>query len=215
MKYKLLIFDFDGTIADTFSMGIAILNRLSSRYLFKHTDKNTISHMREETPAEMIHRLGIPLLLLPFFLRKARKEMYRQMASIHPFEGIRATIKQIHDQNIPLGVLTTNSRKTVKEFLQEHHMQWFDFITTSSIIGSKHRRLKSIVRKRDISPSEILYIGDDTRDITDSQKAAIPVAAVCWGYRSRQLLERYDPDFLVDSPQDLLPICLADNKSAS
>ncbi|MFP4417003.1 MAG: HAD-IA family hydrolase [Fibrobacterota bacterium] len=211
MRYKLLIFDFDGTIADTFSIGVAILNRLSARYLFHNTDKNTIAHLREETPAEMIHRLGIPLLLLPFFLRRARKEMYRQMASIHPFEGIRITIKELHEKGIPLGILTTNARKTVSEFLNEHNMEWFDFIATSSIIGSKYRRLKSIIHRHKLDPSQVLYIGDDTRDITDSRKASIPVAAVCWGYRSRDLLSKYKPDYLVETPGDLLTICLSDH----
>ncbi len=211
MRYKLLIFDFDGTIADTFSMGIAILNRLSSRYLFKHSEKNTESHMREETPAEMIHRLGIPLLLLPLFLRGARKEMYRQMASIYPFQGIRATISQLNDRDIPLGILTTNSKRTVREFLLEHDMDWFDFIATSSIVGSKYRRLKSIGRKWKLDPSRMLYIGDDTRDITDSKKAGIPVAAVSWGYRSKQLLEKFKPDFLVQTPDELLSLCLSES----
>ena len=49
-----------------------------------------------------------------------------------------------------------------------------------------------------------MYIGDELRDVKASQKAGIPIAAVTWGFNSRESLAASEPDFLFDQPVDFL-----------
>jgi phosphoglycolate phosphatase-like HAD superfamily hydrolase len=49
----------------------------------------------------------------------------------------------------------------------------------------------------------MIYIGDEIRDVKAAKKAAIPVAAVGWGFNSAGALEAFSPDFLLSHPDDL------------
>ena len=50
----------------------------------------------------------------------------------------------------------------------------------------------------------MLYIGDELRDVKASQKAGVPIAAVTWGFNSKESLAACSPDYLFDSPADFL-----------
>ena len=52
----------------------------------------------------------------------------------------------------------------------------------------------------------MLYIGDELRDVKASQKAGVPIAAVTWGFNSRQSLAAAKPDYLFDRPADFLTL---------
>ena len=66
--------------------------------------------------------------------------------------------------------------------------------------------LKSILRNYKLHASEVLYIGDETRDIEAAKECNIPVASVCWGLNTKMALKQLDPDYLIDSPSRLLEI---------
>ena len=59
------------------------------------------------------------------------------------------------------------------------------------------------MKDKDLKLSEMIYIGDETRDIQAAKKAGIRSAAVTWGYNSRKALEAQSPDYLIHSPQEL------------
>ena len=61
--------------------------------------------------------------------------------------------------------------------------------------------------KQALHPSNVLYVGDEVRDIEAAKKAGIRIAAVTWGYNSKKALEAYKPDYLVTKPEELLQIC--------
>ena len=57
------------------------------------------------------------------------------------------------------------------------------------------------------SMDEIIYVGDEMRDIEASKKVGIPVIAVSWGLNKREALESFKPDQMAHSPKDL-PGCI-------
>ncbi len=69
---------------------------------------------------------------------------------------------------------------------------------------SKARVLRRIVQRSDIDFSQVIYVGDETRDIDASKQVGILVAAVTWGFSSREALATQRPAFLIDHPRQLL-----------
>ena len=75
----------------------------------------------------------------------------------------------------------------------------------TSIFG-KHTTLKRLIKKYDLVKKEVIYIGDEIRDIEACKKAGIECIVVTWGYNSRKALQQQNPDYMIDRPADLLKI---------
>jgi phosphoglycolate phosphatase-like HAD superfamily hydrolase len=67
---------------------------------------------------------------------------------------------------------------------------------------------KKILRRYGIRKEEVLYVGDEIRDITATKNIGVDIASVDWGYNSREGLEEHKPEYLISEPEELLTICL-------
>ena len=92
----------------------------------------------------------------------------------------------------------------MEAFLTRHHLPYFEFVRCSSKLFGKGREIRRILRQEKLSPSEILYIGDETRDIEAAKETGLRMAAVTWGYNSESALLAMAPDHLISSPGELL-----------
>jgi phosphoglycolate phosphatase-like HAD superfamily hydrolase len=205
-KKAVLIFDFDGTIADTFHYVLAIGNRLSEEFHFKKIEDAEISEMKDKHFMEIVQHLNVPLLKIPMIVAKAKKELYKEIASVEPIKGLKETLLKIKSLGYQIGILTSNSSKNVMDFLKNNELDFLDFICTTSKIWSKNWGLHSIILDHHLDLAEVIYIGDETRDIAAAKKAGIRSAAVTWGYNSRKALEAQAPDFLIHSPEELFSL---------
>lgn len=203
----ILIFDFDGTIADTFHALLVIGNRLSEEFHFKRIESDDVEHLKGKNVQETILHLNIPFLKIPMIVAKAKQELHKEIGLIKPIAGLKEILVQLKDLGIQMGILTSNSLKNVSGFLQNNGLDLFDFVQTTPKIWSKNRSLMSLIRRHDLNIADVIYIGDETRDIVAAQKAGVSSAAVTWGYNSRQALENHQPDYVIHTPQELLRLC--------
>ncbi len=204
---KMLIFDFDGTIADTFQQTMLITNILSDEFNFKKVYPHEVELLKGKTVQEVIRHLNVPILKIPNIVAKARSELHKQINSIEPVDGLNEILSLLKQAGVQMGILTTNSQKNVEYFLKTNNLEIFDFIHSTSRVWGKNHGLRKLMSEQKLAPEEILYIGDETRDIEAAKKEGIKVVAVTWGYNSHALLERFDPDFIVHTPAELLQIC--------
>ena len=205
-KSPVLIFDFDGTIADTFHYLLRIGNRLSEEFHFKKIAPDEVEDMKDMNVQEIIHHLKIPLLKVPMIVAKAKKELHKEIESVQPIQDLKEILLKIKSLGIKMGIFTSNSSKNVLGFLKNNELDLFDFIYTTSKIWSKNWGLQSLMDENDLDSSEVIYVGDETRDIEAAQKAGIRCAAVTWGYNSHKALQAQHPDYLLHSPEELLQL---------
>jgi HAD superfamily hydrolase (TIGR01549 family) len=205
-KNPVLIFDFDGTIADTFHYLLKIGNRLSEEFHFNKIHPDEVNDMKDKSVHETIQHLNIPLLKVPMIVAKAKKELHKEIASVEPIEGLKEILLQLKSLGHKMGILTSNSSKNVMDFLKHNELDLFDFIGTTSKIWSKNWGLKTLMEDNGLTLSEVIYIGDETRDIKAAKKAGVRSAAVTWGYNSRKVLEAQNPDYLIHTPQELFKL---------
>jgi phosphoglycolate phosphatase len=205
-KDSVLIFDFDGTIADTFHYVLKIGNRLSEEFHFNKITEDEINDMKDMNFLEIIQHLNVPLLKIPMIVAKAKKELHKEIASVEPIEGLKEILPKIKSLGHKIGILTSNSSKNVMEFLKNNELDFFDFINTTSKIWSKNWSLQNIIDDLGLEISNVIYIGDETRDIAAAKRAGIRSAAVTWGYNSCKALQAQDPDYLLHSPEELFQL---------
>jgi phosphoglycolate phosphatase len=201
-----VIFDFDGTIADSFEYYFATLNILASKFGFRMIDTSEIDHFKNLNSHQIIDMLKIPRFRLPFIVWEARKLLRNSIGNILPIHGMKDVLSELRNKDILLGVITSNSVKNVKEFLEYYHLAHFDFIFSSLRIWEKSRTLKKVIYHNKLNHDHVFYIGDETRDIEASKDAGIKSVAVTWGYNSENILKSYTPDFLISNPHQILDI---------
>ncbi len=206
MSKPFFIFDFDGTIADTFNALLRVSDLLAEEFHFRKIDPSEVETFRNKTSFQILTSLKIPLFKLPKILKRARLELAKQMLSINSFPGMNETLQQLKPLSQHMGIITTNSIQNVKGFLENQALDLFDFIKTTSRISQKYEELRKI--KKNLSSNQMLvYIGDEIRDIEAARRASAISIAVTWGYNTPQVLKTYQPDYLVNSPQELLRVC--------
>jgi phosphoglycolate phosphatase-like HAD superfamily hydrolase len=205
MPVQTAIFDFDGTIADTFAAVVRALNSLADEFGYRVAQPAEIEQLRALPPREVAARLGVAWHKIPMIVTRARKELVRSMPTIMPFDGIVEALETLRSGGMSIGLLTSNSRENVDLFLARHPIA-FDFISTGSGLFSKHRRLAAVLRRRKLSNVETAYVGDEIRDIEAGRALGMRVVAVGWGYTAPQLLCAQEPDYVVNEPAELVRV---------
>ncbi len=206
MPNKTLIFDFDGTIADTFQLIVGISNRLSQEFHYHSIKPEEIDLLKDMTTEQVIRHLRVPMMKIPMIVAKAKVELQKELMQVEPIEGLQDILVRCREAGIELGILSSNSAGNIEKFLKRHRMDYFDFVVTTSRIWSKNHSLNGLLRDRGLRTEDVVYIGDEVRDIAAARKSGVKVAAVTWGYNSPAALKAIDPDYLIDHPEDLLRI---------
>ena len=201
---NLIIFDFDGTIADSLVIFIEATNRLAKDFGYLQVSSSQTTHLRTLSLREMIQELGIPAWKLPFFLGRFRKELNQLMLELQLVNGIKEALFEIKHQGYRLGIVTSNSRQNVEKFLllQElNHL--FEFIYGGQVLSGKARALKKLIRLNRVNPQQLIFIGDEKSDVKAAKQVGLSSIAVSWGFNDRSVLLEHTPKVLVDRPQQL------------
>lgn len=207
MTQKVIIFDFDGTIADTVDALVTLANRLALEFGYVQITPNELALLRNLTSREIIKYSGISLFRIPFLVKKVKSELKDKIKDFQPIPGMKEVLIELKNQDFRLGIITSNSQENVTEFLNCHELGYlFEFIHSGVTIFGKTTIINNVLRQRQIKPQSVIYVGDETRDIEASKKANIKVIAVTWGFNSAEALLKQKPDFLIDHPSELLEI---------
>lgn len=202
MEKKVVIFDFDGTLANTFPITKQIVIRMANRYGYnKPTDTQMNLYLTKQYMT-IIKELHIPLFKIPFLLQAGRKEMSRliQYADIYP--GIKLLIRKLIKNNFIIGILTSNSKINVEIFIKKHHLPITIIHSELNLFG-KDKALNRLIKKYNWDKNQVVYIGDEVRDIEACHKAKIDIIAVPWGFNNKELLIKFNPTLIVDRPNDI------------
>ena len=153
----------------------------------------------------MLKQSEIPLFRLPFLVRRVRREMGAELPNIAVASDLKETLEALVKADHQLMIMSSNTHQNIESFLRQHGInQFFGSVIGSVGLLSKARALRRIIQKGDIDFSQVIYVGDETRDVDASKQVGVLVAAVTWGFSSREALAAQDPAFLVDHPKQLL-----------
>ena len=127
MQKPVVIFDFDGTIADTLNSIISIMNNLSDEFGFRKIHDEDVEYLRGKRPREILKHLGISIFKLPFVIRKVRREINSNIAFLPPSVDLLPVLKLLKNNGCQIGIVTTNIEENVKKFL--HANIWINLIS--------------------------------------------------------------------------------------
>lgn len=197
----MIIFDFDGTIADTISLGIKIVNDHADKYKYNRLDRESNGHL---SATKLIKRIEVNPLKLPYLMFLLRKKLGERGSEIQIFPGIKDILEELKTSGHKLGIITSNSTKNVSDFLKRNEIEsYFSYIRTKvAIFGKK----KALIKAKKILKTNFLYVGDEIRDIEACKKSNTPIVCVSWGLNSAQGLESHNLGLVANTPEQALSL---------
>jgi HAD superfamily hydrolase (TIGR01549 family) len=203
------MFDFDGTLADSLGAIVAITNRLAPEFGYAPIPLDQIDDLKHLPPRQLIWQSQISVLKIPALLRRVRRELRQQMTDIPLYPGLHSVLHQLR-QHHTLCILTSNVPENVIPFLGVHGLQdCFGDITGGGTLFGKARMIRRGLAAQGWSAAEVIYVGDEVRDVEAAHAVGLRIAAVTWGFNSRERLASAGPDWLIDTPEVLLTLAAA------
>ncbi|HVX58911.1 MAG TPA: HAD hydrolase-like protein [Candidatus Saccharimonadales bacterium] len=200
-----IVFDFDGTIADSFDYVIDFLSERS-----KNKPKLSASDRKKLRGLSMIalacllghHRHQLAGLFL-----RGRKDMRAGMNKVKPIKGMPEVISSLAADGHKLFIVSNNSADNVEQFLKKHKIHHhFTGIHGNAWMLGKHRALARLARRSKTDDWDVHYIGDEPGDIKAANYLSAKSIGVTWGFCSRAKIEANEPTAVADRPGELLAL---------
>ncbi|KAA0265749.1 MAG: HAD family hydrolase [Chloroflexi bacterium] len=201
----LVIFDFDGVLADTLDdlirFGQEACNQLGVNHF---VTKDDLSHLEVMSFDTFGRACEVPEHLLDEFV-KISLNLFAEIESPPAiFDGLNEVIRYL-STNHKLAIVTTNTAQNVRAFLTHHGLDSLvHAVYGVDTPGSKAQKI-SLARER-FGEESVFMIGDSLSDIRAAKEAGVTSIAVTWGHQSLETLLRGEPDYLITSPDDLIEV---------
>ncbi|NHF66837.1 HAD-IA family hydrolase [Xanthomonas hortorum] len=196
----LIIFDFDGTLADSFGFFLSTQRVLAERHGFRAAQAHEVEDARRLSTRELLKASGLRAWRVPL----VAADFIRLMRAAPPmalFAGIADVVETLHASGTRLAVVSSNSVENVQRALGKDLSAKFAVIDGGAHLLGKQRALRRVLRATGYGATQAVYVGDQVADWEAAQVVGLPFAAVAWGYAhpevftglaGTQLIERVD-----------------------
>jgi phosphoglycolate phosphatase len=202
MRFPLVIFDLDGTLADSFPWFLRNVNSVADRFGFRRIADEDIESLRRAASREILDRLEVPLWKLPMIARHMRRLKTQHVADIALFPGADAMLRALADGGLRLALVSSDSEANARRQLGEAAALFSYFDCGASIFG-KAAKFSRILKRAALSAAQAISIGDEVRDIEAARAAGIACGAVTWGYAAPEALRVFGPDLVFERIEDI------------
>ena len=202
-KPPLILFDYDGVIADSYEVYFREFIRACTNFGFnKLNSEEAFLRLFDGNLVAQLIKAGFPLRKLKQLAEELKPQIEAANAQIHPFPGIVEILAVLSEKH-PVLIITANDSSLVKKFLIGNGLHRIHDVVGSDTETSKVKKIRA-ARKRFLDHAPF-YIGDTRGDMIEAKRAgAFPVGAG-WGWHSRERLLSANPLHILEQKEDLIP----------
>lgn len=200
---KLVIFDFDGTIADTMEAGLKVLREFSDEGFIPSFTNDDIQRWKKMSPRDIIKEVKIPWWKITILVLLSRKRLKKHLDNVKLFEGIHDQIKRISKQ-FPCVVISSNSKSSVDYMLNKFEITEFKETKGGGSLFGKYKKINKILKKYNVQSKDAILITDEARDIDSAHISEVHSIAVTWGYQDKSVLKKHKPTMIASKTNELV-----------
>ncbi len=201
--YRLAIFDFDGTLADTFPWFVEVFNGVADRYRFRRIEPGELEALRGCEGRAMMRHLGIRGWKVPFIANHMRRLAARDIDRLRLFDGTAPLLRRLKEKGVTVAIVSSNAEANVRRVLGPENAALVAHYACGASIFGKHGKFRTVIARSGVPPGRTIAIGDEIRDIEAARRAGIACGAVTWGYALPEALKAHGPDALFGSFQEI------------
>jgi len=200
--YRLAIFDFDGTLADSFALFSEAFNELAARHGFKTVAPEEAQRLRSMHARAIMKHVGLPAWKLPAVATAYIGMMRSRRSEVRVFPGTAEMLASLERSGIAIAVVSSNAEDNVRAVLGPSASSVSQYACGMSIFG-KRSHLRKILQAAGVQPGEAIYIGDQAADLDAARAEGIDFGAVAWGYGNAAHLESLSPTLVFRGMGDI------------
>ena len=201
---KFVVFDFDGTLVDSREVAVKIYNQLAEKYNTKKME--SIERLRGLPLLKRFEVLDIPFYKLAFLAADFTKQYKHSINIIAMVCGMREVLIELKRRGYQLAIVSSNSESNIRDYFKRNNLDVIETVVSSVNVLGKHKDIKKLLALHKLKPSEVIYVGDEIRDVEACKKIGIKIIWVNWGYDVLEVFQDEQPDFIASSPEDILTI---------
>jgi phosphoglycolate phosphatase len=202
---KLFLFDFDGVLVDSLDVyEKTVKDNLQKIHQPIIQNREEFLELFEDNFYESLKNKGIDLEVF----MKAAEDILAQVKikDMKPFPTVEPVLEELSRKHC-LIVVSSNDYASIKEALEFFNYDgYFKEILGSDFMFSKKEKILYAAKKYNVALQDIYYIGDTTGDIKEGKQAGVKTVGVTWGWHSKEKMAAAEPDYLFDTPQQLLTL---------
>lgn len=191
---RLVVFDFDGTLADSFPWTLGAMNEAADLYGFRRIEPHEVEDLRAYDNRQLVAHLGVSWWKLARVVRYVRRRMAQETERISLFPGVPEALRRLAGSGVGLAILTTNSEENVRLVLGPEAAALFGAWECGVPLFGKRRRLRRLLRRAGVAPPQALCVGDETRDLEAARAEGVAFGAVEWGFAAPAALRARAPE---------------------
>lgn len=211
-EYNAVIFDFDGTVADT---GEGILKSLQYSFSAMGRDVPDMSDLKRFIGPPVYysytHFYGVAENEVEDYIKKYR-ERYKEKGvyECSLYDGMKELILSLKSRGVKTGIASSKPEHliySVSDFLGVTDL--FDAIAGVKSDNSRHSTKKDIILEAmeklgEADKEKVLMVGDRCFDIEGAAAAGVKSCGALWGYGNKEEFIEYKADFIAEKPLDVL-----------
>lgn len=208
IHYRLVLFDFDGTLADSFPWFASNFNDLADRYRLPRMGRAELEELRRYDAYQLSRKYKISLWKMAVIGEHLKKLMSRQIDQVRLVEGMQGVIDALAQHGVMMAVVSSNAEENVRRVLGAANAAKMTVFACGVSLSGKKGKFLQILKKAGVEPDEAISIGDEVRDLKSSRQAKITFGAVGWGYTHPDTLRMHTPEALFSRPEEILKAVL-------
>jgi 2-phosphoglycolate phosphatase len=208
-SFEAIIFDLDGTLADTIPLIVSSFNAACRVPLGRELSSEAVIARFGIPDAAMVRRelQEFPAATAEEAVEKFYRHYETEHGMVAAFPGVPELLRALHGRGIPLGLMTGKGRRTADITLRA--LGWEDFfgsVVTGEDIEHQKPHPEGVLKAAqalNVAPQNCLFIGDSPADIEAGQAAAMKTVAVVWHAYYKDKLRASGADFWAETPAEL------------
>lgn len=205
MRYRLAIFDFDGTLVDSMPWFQRVLGVIADEFGLRHVGLEERQALRACHPREALARLGVPLWQVPRIARRLRQLKAQEAHRLPLFPGVADLLREIAHRGVPRAIVSSDVEANIRTTLGPEHARLIDHFACGASLFGKPPLLRKVLRHYRLRPHEALYVGDELRDAEAARAVGVAFGAVTWGFATPDALKAQGPDRVFTSLAEIAP----------
>ena len=217
MKYKIAIFDMDGTILNTLE---DLADSMNHTLRVHHMPERTIDEVRHFV-GNGIHKLverAVPAGTSDAVIEDVFatfNDYYKDHCAVktRPYDAVPAVIAKLREAGMLTAVVSNKADYGVKILCEDYFPGLFDF-SVGDKEGQRRKpypdSVNAVLAKFGLDRKDAVYIGDSEVDLQTAVNAGTDVIMVGWGFREEAFIMEQGAPFVIHDPQDIYDLCIGD-----
>ena len=193
MRYQLVLFDFDGTLADSAEWFLRKINEVADEFKFRRIEPSEFQTLRGFSSQQVIAHLGLPMWKLPMLMRRMRKAAAGDIGNVQLFPGAEQMLADLVVAGVNVGIVSSNSEGNIRQILGAQNVALVSHFSCGASLFGKAAKLRGVLRRSKVEPVSSIYIGDEIRDAVAARDVGMAFGAVGWGFTTMEALRRERP----------------------